>query len=91
MATVDKPGRKEEMNLEDPKNFVQYEVKENAEKSNSQSSSLLPSLPSSTSNLPSLETSSLSLPPLLPSLPSSTFNFASLFPSFPPFVRPSTE
>lgn len=26
MATVDKPGPKEEMNLEDPKNFVQYEV-----------------------------------------------------------------
>ena len=26
MATVDKPGPKEEMNFEDPKNFVQYEV-----------------------------------------------------------------
>ena len=26
MATVDDPGRREEMNLEDPKNFVQYEV-----------------------------------------------------------------
>lgn len=26
MATVDQPGRKEEMNLEDPGNFVQYEV-----------------------------------------------------------------
>lgn len=26
MATVEQPGRKEEMNLEDPKNFVQYEV-----------------------------------------------------------------
>lgn len=25
MATVEQPGRKEEMNLEDPKNFVQYE------------------------------------------------------------------
>ena len=25
MATVDKPSPKEEMNLEDPKNFVQYE------------------------------------------------------------------
>ena len=27
MATVDTPGPKEEMNLEDPKNFVQYEVR----------------------------------------------------------------
>ncbi len=27
MATVDSPGRKEEMNLEDPGNFVQYEVR----------------------------------------------------------------
>lgn len=26
MATVEQPGRKEEMNLEDAKNFVQYEV-----------------------------------------------------------------
>ena len=26
MATVDEPGRREEMNLEDAKNFVQYEV-----------------------------------------------------------------
>ena len=28
MATVDKPGRREQMNLEDPANFVQYEVRE---------------------------------------------------------------
>ena len=27
LATVDTPGPKEEMNLEDSKNFVQYEVK----------------------------------------------------------------
>ncbi len=26
LATVDKPGPKEEMNLDDSKNFVQYEV-----------------------------------------------------------------
>ena len=26
MATVDTPGPREEMNLEDPKNFIQYEV-----------------------------------------------------------------
>ena len=26
LATVEEPGRKEEMNLEDPENFVQYEV-----------------------------------------------------------------
>ena len=26
LATVDHPGPKEEMNLEDPANFVQYEV-----------------------------------------------------------------
>ncbi len=28
LATVDNPGPKEEMNLEDPANFVQYEVRE---------------------------------------------------------------
>lgn len=27
LATVDSPGPKDEMNLEDAKNFVQYEVK----------------------------------------------------------------
>ena len=27
MATVEQPGRREEMNLEDAKNFVQYEVR----------------------------------------------------------------
>ena len=30
MATVDSPGPKEEMNLTDPKNFVQYEVRQRA-------------------------------------------------------------
>lgn len=27
MATVEQPGRREEMNLQDAKNFVQYEVR----------------------------------------------------------------